>query len=161
MIVSLIVAMDEKGGIGVNDRLPWHLSSDLKRFKSLTMGHHLIIGRKTYETIGKTNIVVTRNPVYYPAGCLVAHSLDEALSITQDRSESEAFIIGGSEIYAQSLAIADRIYLTIVHADVPADIFFPDFDENEWRVEHISYHPADEKNQYPFTTKLLVRKELN
>lgn len=166
MIISLIVAMDEKRGIGVNERLPWHLSSDLRRFKSITMGHHIIIGRKTYETIGKPlpgriNIVVTHNQGYAPEGCLVAHSIDEALAIPQEKSESEVFVIGGSELYAQLLPIADRIYLTVVHADVPADIFFPKFNEDEWSVKQLSYHPADEKNQYPFTTKLLVRRVLN
>ena len=166
MIISIIVAMDEKRGIGVNNRLPWHLSSDLKRFKSLTMGHHLIIGRKTFETIGKPlpgriNIVLSRNPDYEPPGCLVACSIDEALTIPKQKKESEVFIIGGSELYADTIAIADRIYLTVVHADVPADIFFPDFDETEWLVDQSSYHPADDKNQYPFTTKLLIRKNKN
>lgn len=161
MLISLIVAMDEKGGIGKDNRLPWHLSDDLKRFKTITMGHHIIMGRKTYESIGKplpgrTNIVITRNPDYEAEGCIVVHSLEGALDIARGRGEDEAFITGGREIFAQALESANRIYLTRVHAEVPADVYFPDFDKGEWFEVDSHYHPADEVNDYPFTTKLLV-----
>ena len=163
MILSLIVAMDEKGGIGIANRLPWHLSADLRRFKALTMGHHIIMGRKTYESIGKplpgrTNVVITRDPNYRADGCLVVHSLDEALRAAQERSEDEAFITGGRQIFTQSIHMADRIYLTQVHAEVMADVYFPDFDLSEWVEQESVYHEYDEKNDYPFTAKVLVRK---
>ncbi|MFN7947002.1 MAG: dihydrofolate reductase [Blastocatellia bacterium] len=163
MIISLIVAMDERRGIGFEGRLSWRLSADLKRFKALTMGHHLIAGRKTYESIGRplpgrTMIIITRDPAYQAEGCLIAHSVDEALALARSRGETEAFIIGGAEIYAQTLERADRLYLTQVHATVDADVFFPAFDQSAWREQEVSQHEAGEKNQYPSTFKLLVRK---
>ena len=139
MIVSLIVAMDERGGIGLRGQVPWHLPSDLRRFKALTMGHHLIMGRKTYEPIGKplpgrTMIVVTRSKDYQAPGCLIASSLTEALKLAEQSGEEEAFIGGGGAIYAQSLAMAERIYLTQVHTVVGADVYFPDWEKAEWSV---------------------------
>lgn len=163
MIISLIVAMDGRGGIGIDNRLPWHLSADLKRFKALTLGHHIIMGRKTYESIGKplpgrTNLVVTRDPSYQADGCLVVHSLDEALHTAEERGEDEVFITGGRQIFTQSISIADRIYLTQVHAEVHADVYFPEFDASQWVEQEAVYHECDEKNDYAFTAKLLVRK---
>lgn len=163
MIISLIVAMDERRGIGLEGRLPWRLSADLKRFKALTMGHHLIAGRKTYESIGqplpgRTMIVITRDPDYQAAGCLIAHSVDEALALARSRGETEVFIIGGAAVYARTLERADRLYLTQVHATVDADVFFPAVDASAWREQEVSLHEAGEKNQYPSTFKLLVRK---
>jgi dihydrofolate reductase len=163
MIISIIVAMDEKGAIGRDNRLPWHLSDDLKRFKATTIGHHIIMGRKTYESIGKplpgrTNIVVTRNPAYQAKGCRIAHSLEEALEIARENGEEEVFVTGGRELFAQALDIADRIYLTRVHADVPANVYFPDFDENDWSEKDSFHHEADEKNEHAFTVKLLERR---
>ncbi len=163
MIVSLLVAMDEKGGIGLDGRLPWHLSADLKRFKQLTMGHVILMGRKTYEAIGKnlpgrTSIVITRNPDYASENTLVAHSLPEALEIARCRGEGEAFIIGGGDIFTQSLPLANRIYLTRVHAATDADTFFPPFVPGEWQEELISHQQADERNDYPSTFSILERK---
>jgi dihydrofolate reductase len=163
VIVSLIVAMDEQGGIGLNGRLPWHLSADLKRFKALTMGHHLIMGRKTYTSIGKAlpgrkTIVITRHMDYQAEGVVIAHSLEGALDLVRQSDESEAFIAGGGEVFAQSLRIADKIYLTRVHTIVGANTFFPDFDLKEWQEQVISTHPADEKNDYAFTFSVLMRK---
>lgn len=163
MIISMIAAMDRRRGIGLNNQLPWRLSADLKRFRELTMGHHLIVGRKTYESIGKPlpgreMIVVTRDPEFRAEGCLVCHSPEAALAAARARGESEAFIGGGAEIYAQCLASADRLYLTFVDADACADTVFPEFDPKEWTVQEQAFHPADEKNQFPSTFKLLVRK---
>jgi dihydrofolate reductase len=163
VIVSIIAAMDRKRGIGVDNKLPWRLSADLKRFRELTMGHHIIIGRKTYESIGRPlpgrrMIVVTRDRNYNAEGCDLVHSLEDAIDLARERGESEAFICGGAEIYAQSIDVADRMYLTFVDAEVAADTFFPEFDEQEWRERESLYQPADEKNQYPFTFKLMVRK---
>jgi dihydrofolate reductase len=164
LIISLLVAADEAGGIGVENRLPWRLSSDLKKFKALTMGHHLIMGRKTYESIGRalpgrTSIVITRNRNYDVEGIVVSHSLPEALEIAQAAGEEEAFVIGGGEIFFQVLPLAHRIYYTQVHTVVKADVFFPVLDEDEWEEKNSEYHPPDEKNEYPFTFKTLERKE--
>lgn len=162
MIISLIVAMDEQRGIGKEGKLPWRLSSDLKRFRELTMGHHMIVGRKTFESIGKPlpgrqMIVVTRNPNFKPDGCFVAGSVQAALALAQERNETEVFVIGGAEIYAQTLDAADRVYLTQVHAEVDADTFFPELKSDLWTEKQSAYQPADDKNQYSFTFKLLER----
>lgn len=162
MITSIIVAMDEQRGIGIEGRLPWHLSADLKRFKRLTMGHHLIMGRKTYESIGRplpgrVMIVITRNPHYKAEGCLIAASLKAALAIAEQRGETDAFIAGGGQVFSQALPLADRIYLTLVHAVTQADVFFPEFDEGDWAVVETIYHLADEKNQFPTTYSILTR----
>ncbi len=166
MIVSLIVAMDQNRGIGVNNKLPWHLPADLKRFRELTMGHHIIVGRKTFESIGRPlpgrdTIIVTRNENYQAAGCLIVHSLAEALALAQERGETEVFVCGGAEIYAQAMPLADRIYLTEVQAEVEADTFFPDYDHEQWSEQEIVHHSADGKNQYPFTFKMLSKRKTN
>lgn len=163
MIVSLIVATDRNGGIGIDGRLPWHLPADLKRFRELTMGHHLIVGRKTFDSIGKAlpgrqMIIVTRNRSFQAKDCLVAHSVEEALELARQRGEDEVFVGGGGEIYAQSLALADRIYLTIVEAEVEADAFFPKLSDGEWIEGESEFHPVDERNALPFTFKVLERK---
>jgi dihydrofolate reductase len=156
--------MDRKRGIGLDNQLPWRLSADLKKFRELTMGHHIIVGRKTFASIGKPLagrqiIVVTRDGGFQAEGCLVCHSPEEAIQLASARGESEVFVCGGAEIYEQSIALADRLYLTLVDADVAADTFFPKFDERDWRERESSFHPADERNQFPFTFKLLVRKD--
>lgn len=155
--------MDRNRGIGLDNRLPWRLSADLKRFRELTMGRHIIVGRKTFESIGRPlpgrrMIVVTRDKAYRAEGCDLAHSIEDAVSLARERGESEVFICGGAEIYAQSIGIADRMYLTFVDAEVEADIFFPEFDEREWIELESFHHPADEKNEYAFDFKLMVRK---
>jgi dihydrofolate reductase len=159
VIVSIIAAMDRKCGIGVDNKLPWRLSADLKRFRELTMGHHIIVGRKTFESIGRPlpgrrMIVVTRDRNYKAEGCDLAHSVEDATRLARERGESEVFICGGAEIYAQSIGIVGRMYLTFVGAEVAADTFFPEFDEQKWDELESVYQPADEKNQYPFTFKL-------
>ena len=163
MTVSLIVAMDEKRGIGKEGRLPWRLSSDLKRFRELTMGHHIIVGRKTFESIGKPlpgrqMIVVTRNAGFEAEGCLVTHSVEAAVELARTRGETEVFVCGGAEIYARALPLAGRIYLTRVHARVDADTFFPEFETGAWKETVGSYQPADERNQYPSTFTVFEAK---
>lgn len=165
MIISLIVAMDEQRGIGLDGGIPWHLPADLKRFKTLTMGHHLIMGRKTYESIGnplpgRTMIIVTRNPNYQPDGCLVAHSLQAALEFARMGSESEVFVIGGGELFAEAIDLAEQIYLSLVHASLPADTFFPLISVEEWQEIESELVPADDKNKYAFTFKVLRRKNI-
>ena len=162
MIVSIIVAMDEARCIGVGGRLPWHLKDDLQRFKALTMGHHLIMGRVTYESIGRllpgrTMIVVTRQPDYLAPGCLMALSIEEAIAIAEKRDETEVFIIGGAQIYARSLHLARRLYLTRVHTQSACDVVFPEFDLGEWREIERQDHPADEQNEFSFTYSVLAK----
>jgi len=162
MIISLIVAMEENRGIGRDNCLPWHLSADLKLFKQHTLGHHLIMGRKTYDSIGKplpgrTTIVLTRNPAYQPEGIQIAHSTGEALSLARKAGDSEAFIIGGGEVFIQALPLANRIYLTRVHASLECDTFFPEFNPAGWTIRQQFFQPADEKNDFAFTFQLLER----
>jgi len=163
VIVSMIVAMDENRGIGKDNRIPWHIPSDLQRFKRLTLGHHIIMGRKTYESIGRLlpgrkTIILTRNPNYPAQDCIVAHSIEEALFIAKNSGETEVFIIGGGEIYQQSIPFVDRIYLTIVHASFEADTYFPALNPHEWEELESAYHPAKEPDSHSYTFKLLARK---
>jgi dihydrofolate reductase len=165
MIVSLIVAMDEAGGIGRENQIPWHLSTDLRRFKQITMGHCIIMGRKTYESInrplpGRTSIVITRqNNFQTSPGILCVDSLDDALQIAKDSGETEAFIIGGGETFRRSLPVADQIYLTRVHTHIQADTFFPQVQLDEWLIVKEQFVPADDKNQFPSTFTLLKRRK--
>lgn len=134
--ISIIVAMAKNGVIGVDNKLPWHLSADLKRFRALTMGHHIIMGRKTYESIGKplpgrTSVVITANPAYRVEGVLIAGCLDDALAF--GAADSEAFVIGGAQIYRQALPLADRIYLTEIEQEFEGDTRFPALPPGEWR----------------------------
>ena len=134
--VSIIVAMAKNRVIGANNALPWHLSSDLKRFKALTMGHHIIMGRKTFESIGRIlpgriSVVVSRNPEYRPAQVLVAANLDSALALASQ--DSEAFVIGGAEIYRAALPVADRILLTEIDRDFAGDTYFPELASSVWQ----------------------------
>lgn len=163
MIISIIVAMGRNRAIGYQNTLPWRLSADLQRFKQLTMGHHLLMGRKTYDSIGRplpgrTSIVITRQKNFEAAGCLITHSMEEAIELAKDRGEQEAFIIGGAEIYSLALPTADRIYLTRVEAAPEADAFFPEFNEAEWQITESENFPADEKNIYASEFSILQRK---
>jgi dihydrofolate reductase len=131
MRVSLIAALDEERGIGKGNRIPWHIPADLKRFKALTTGHAIIMGRKTYESIGqplpdRTNIVITRDDSFRAPGCTAVHSLEEALAAAE--GDDEAFIVGGAQIYEQALNRADRLYLTLVEGTHEADTFFPEYE---------------------------------
>jgi len=154
MTLSLIVAMSANGVIGRNGGLPWKLSTDLKRFKQRTMGHHLVMGRKTFEAIGRplpgrTTVVISRQPGYAPAGVLVAQSLEEALAVTGQ--DAEVFVAGGGQIYALALERANRMYLTRVHAEIDGDTYFPKYDESQWKLVEREDHAADEQNQHPFS----------
>jgi dihydrofolate reductase len=157
MRISILAALSSNNVIGRNNEVPWRLSTDLKRLKALSMGHHIVLGRKTFESVGRplpgrTNLVITRQEGYAPAGVVVVHSLEEALRIAREAGEQETFILGGAEIYAQSMHVADRMYLTRVHAEVEGDTWFPDFDDvSEWRLTDAEHFEADEKNQYPFS----------
>lgn len=154
--------MDEKGGIGKNNSLPWHLSSDLKRFKEITMGHHLVMGRKTYETIGKPlpgrqMIVITHRKGYLAPGCLVVYSLRSAIRQARENDETELFIIGGGEVFAQSIDLADKIYLTRVNTVVDADVYFPSHRASEWKTIHSEKSIPSETDEYGSEFKILIR----
>lgn len=163
MRISLIVAMDEGLVIGSEGGMPWHLPADLKFFKSVTMGKPLIMGRATWESIGKplpgrTNIVVTTNPAYQAPGCRVAGSIDEALAIAREGNSEEVMIIGGGRIYEQTLDRADRIYLTRIGAHLVGDTYFPVFDRDEWQEVSREQHAADGDNPFELTFLILDRK---
>jgi dihydrofolate reductase len=163
LIISLVVAMDKNRGIGRENQLPWKLPSDLKRFKKLTMGHHLVMGRKTYETIGRplpgrVMIVVTRQKDYVAEGCIVVNSIKKAISIAEDRHEEELFVIGGGEIFQQIFNIADKIYLTNVHAEVKAKIYFPEVDPGSWELITKQMPEQPDQDQYTTDFQILIRK---
>lgn len=135
--------------IGRNNQLAWHLPEDLQYFKRTTLGHHLIMGRKTFDSIGRplpgrTTVVVSRQPDYQMQGCLIAHSLQQALDLCRD--EDEVFVAGGAEVYAQALPLADRVYLTELSVAVEGDAFFPLLDPAVWRLEHRDEHQGREFN---------------
>jgi dihydrofolate reductase len=162
-VVSLIVAMSSNGIIGRDGDLPWHLPADLRHFKKTTMGHHLIIGRATWDEVGKplpgrTMVVVTRNREFSAEGVLIAHSVDEALALVGN--DEEPFLGGGAEIYRQALeaGIPDRLYITRVHAHVEGDTIFPPIDLDGWLLADRVDHPADEKNEYPYTFECYDRR---
>ncbi len=159
-MISLIVAMDEQRGIGIDNHLPWHLSDDLKRFRKLTMGHHLIMGRKTYDSIGRPlpgrrMIVLTRNENLVLKDVEISLSLSHAMKLAQSRFDNEIFIAGGGEVFQEALPIANRIYLTQVHAELACDVFFPKFDFSDWVEVSRQFAPADDRNPYASTYKVL------
>ncbi|MFC5271932.1 dihydrofolate reductase [Adhaeribacter terreus] len=162
-MIALVVAMAENNVIGKNNQLIWHLPADLKHFKNLTSGHPIIMGRKTYESIGKplpnrTNIVITRQEDYKPEGVLVAHSLSEGLMLAQ-QLDTNIFVIGGAEIYKQAMFLADTIYLTEVHHEFEGDTFFPEIDTLLWVETEREEHKADEKNPYDYAFVTLTAVE--
>ncbi len=161
-MLSMIAAASENNVIGKNNQLLWHLSDDLKHFKRTTKGHHVIAGRKTFESQGRPlpnriNIIITRNNNFQAEGCAIAHSLDEAISMV--KNDDEPFIIGGETIYKLALPKVDRIYLTRVHATFEGDTYFPEIGENDWKVVSTEYHGTDEKHKYPFTIYILERSK--
>ncbi len=152
MNISIIVAAAENNVIGKDNDMPWRLSADLKRFKKLTMGHHIVMGRKTFESIGKplpgrTSVIITRNKDYKQEGCIVVHSLEEALQTIND---DEIFVIGGGEIYNMAFEKADKLYLTRVHASLEGDTCIPEVN-NRWQEVEREDFQKDEKNQYDYS----------
>jgi dihydrofolate reductase len=149
-MISFVVAMDENRAIGKDNDLPWYLPNDLKHFKKTTMGKPIVMGRKTYESIGKPlpgreNIVVTRDQSYEAEGTTIVHSVDEVLQINAE----EVCVIGGSEIFKQFLPVADRLYITEIHHTFEADTYFPELNDNEWKEVSRTEGIVDEKNKYP------------
>ncbi|MPR33081.1 dihydrofolate reductase [Salmonirosea aquatica] len=158
MLVSILVAVSNNGVIGRDNQLLWRLPDDLKRFKQLTQGHPIIMGRKTFESIGKplpgrTSIVITRSPGYIAEGTYVVNSLEEALTVARQHHSEEAFIIGGGEIYrqVQEKKLADRLYITRVLADIEGDTFFEVLDEAKWQLVSEEFHDVDERHPIAFS----------
>ena len=159
-MVSIIVAVAENGVIGDKNTLLWHISEDLKHFKAVTTGHPVIMGRKTYESLGRplpnrTNVVITRQQVEIP-GCRVVHSLGEAVALFP--GDDEVFVIGGAQIYGEALPAADRFYLTRVHRAYEGDTRFPEWDAAEWRLVGSESFPCGDRYEYPFTFETYERK---
>lgn len=155
--ISIIVAMAQNRTIGINNTLPWRCPEDLKHFKALTMGHHMIMGRKTFDSIGKplpgrTTVVVTRNAALKIDGCVMANSLQHAIDLC--KSDNEIFIVGGADIYAQALPLADTLYITEIQQHVDGDAHFPAFDLSEWNeVAHDRREQSEPQLlQYQFVT---------
>ncbi len=162
MVISQIAAMARNRVIGRNNRLPWHLPDELAYFFRVTRGHHIIMGRKNFEANGKAlpgriNIVVTHNEHYKAPGCVVVHSIPEALKYAEEQGEQEAFIVGGGVMYAETLDLADRIYLTIIDTVAEGDVYFPELDPEEWQTVSEEFHPADERNPYSYTFYIYKR----
>ena len=171
MRLSVIVAASDGGVIGRGGRLPWHLAGDLRRFRRLTTGHAIIMGRRTYESIGRPlprrrMIVVSRNPDYQARHADVAGSLDEALRLAagdeevgdEEVGDDEVFVIGGVELFREALPLADRLYLTRVHADVAGDVYLPPLDLGQWQLREESRHLADESNDHDHTFLVYDRR---
>jgi dihydrofolate reductase len=160
MKINLIVAVDEKNGIGKDNQLPWHLPADLLHFKKLTTGFPIIMGRKTFDSIGKAlpnrrNIVISRQQNLEIPGAEVTGSLQEALDLC--KNENDIFIIGGAQIFEQALPLADSIYLTVIQHNFDADTFFPLLDNGTWEESSICFHNPDEKNIYSYIFKKYIR----
>ena len=160
--ISLIAAMGKNRELGFGNKLPWHLPDDLKRFKDLTRGHAVIMGRRTFESIGRPlpdrkNIIITRNSDFRAESCDTVGSMEEAIHVAGD--DPEIFVIGGGEIYALGLPYANRMYLTFVDAEFPANAFFPEFDEAQWHVTSEVPHDQDPKHPYSFVFKTFEKRE--
>lgn len=164
MMVSLLVAVAENGVIGKNNTLPWHLPNDLRYFKNLTWGMPVVMGRKTFESIGRplpgrTNIVITRNPHYAAAGLPVVHTIGEAITAAQETGAREIFVIGGAEIYRSVLDDAHRVYLTRIHQPFEGDVYFPQLDPERWQLVKQHRCAPDEKNLYAHTFEVWERSK--
>lgn len=163
-MISIIVAIAENGAIGRNNDLPWKLPNDMKRFRKLTTGHTILMGRKTFESLPKgalpdrTNVVITRNTDATFENCEVYNEL--RVAIDKHKDEKELFIIGGANVYEQAMAYADKLYITRVHHMFEnADTFFPTINENEWIMTDSEAFPADEKHLYPYTFQTYIKKK--
>lgn len=162
MLISLIVVADEANAIGLENRLLCHLPADLKYFKSVTTGHHIVMGRKTYESIGKplpnrTNIVISSNPNLHIEGCIVVQGIQEAINLAADAGETELMITGGGTIYKQAFPLAHKIYLTRIFNKFEADTHFPEMGK-EWVLTQDDQHEADEKNAHRYSFQVYEKR---
>lgn len=161
-MISLMLAMDENRLIGRDNQLPWYLPADLQYFKKVTMGHPIVMGRKTFESIGRVlpgreNIVVTRNAEFKAEDVTVLHSIDDVKKLA-DSSEQELFVIGGAEIFKEILPVTDRLYITEIHHAFEGDTHFPEIEEEDWIQRSVTPGTVDEKNRYPHDFIVLDRK---
>lgn len=162
MLVSAIVAVAKNRVIGRDNDIPWYLSTDLKFFKRTTLDHHVIMGRKSFQSIGKplpkrTNIIITTNPFFIASGCITTHSIEEALETAYDNGEEEVFIIGGAQIYELSLPYLDKLYYTEVDAEPEGDVLFPDLDWSEWKLLSTKPFTKGEKDDHNFKIKVFEK----
>ena len=162
MLLSAIVAISENNIIGRDGHLPWHLSADLKHFKAITLGHHILLGRKNYQDInrplpGRINLVLTRDPQFEAPGCIVCHSLNDAIAVAEKAGETELFIIGGAEIYRMALPFCEKLYLTRVQASIEGDVEMPPLGEGWVKVSE-DYGESDEKNDFPYAFQVFERE---
>ena len=160
-MIIMIAAASENNALGKNNELVWHLPNDFKRFKSLTSGHHIIMGRKTFESFPKplpnrTHIVISRQENYAPQGCIVVKSMAKAIEICP--LDESVYIIGGGEIYNLGLPFSDKIELTRVHHNFEADAFFPEINPQDWEIVNSEFQPKDDKHQFDYTYQTYVRK---
>lgn len=161
-MITLIAAVAENNALGKNNELLWHLPNDFKRFKALTSGHYIIMGRKTFESFPKplpnrTHVVITRQKLDVPENCILAENLQKAVAVCP--KNEEIFIIGGGQIYQQAINLADKLDITRVHGDFDADVFFPEIDLNIWKRDSIQFHPKDEKHQFDFSFESYCKKQ--
>ncbi|AVI50225.1 diacylglycerol kinase [Pukyongia salina] len=162
-MITMIAAAGENNELGLNNQLVWHLPDDFRRFKQLTSGHYIIMGRKTFESFpnplpNRTHIVITRNKDYSADGITVVHSMEKALELS--KTDNQPFIIGGGEIYTQGLDVAQKIELTRVHGTFDADTYFPEIPESDWELVEEHYHPVDERHDHAFTYETWVRRPI-
>lgn len=160
-MITLIAAVAENNALGKDNQLLWHLPDDFKRFKTITSGHYIVMGRKTFESFPKplpnrTHVIISRQQNYQPEGCIVVDSLQKALAVCP--KEKETFIIGGGEIYRQSIEIADKLDITKVHHTFEADTYFPEIDLNEWQLTASEFHLKDDKHLFDFSFQTYLRK---
>ncbi len=165
MKINIIAARSENNVIGFKGRIPWKVPSDLQYFKDITLGHYIIMGRKTFDSINKkplperTNIVISKNLKYeIPEGVILTSSLEKALKIAEIAGEKNVFIVGGQQIYNLAIPLADKIYITEIDCKINGDTFFPEFDGKEWQEIGSDSHSSDEKNEYNFTFRILKRR---
>ena len=159
-MIIMIAAVAENNALGKNNELVWHLPNDFKRFKSLTTGHHIIMGRKTFESFPKplpnrTHVIITRRKDYNPEGCIVVDSIEKALAVCPENETS--FIIGGGEIYNLALPFADQLEITKVHHRFEADAFFPEINSADWKEIQTEFNPIDDKHQFAYTYQTFVK----
>ncbi|WP_218598247.1 dihydrofolate reductase [Polaribacter sp. NJDZ03] len=164
-MITIIAAIAKNNALGKDNDLIWHLPADLKRFKKVTSGHHILMGRNTFESIGKplpnrTTIIITRNKEYFKDGCLIANSIEEAIEMVENKDE--IFIIGGAQIYKETIEknLADRLDITLVHHEFEADVFFPEIDLTIWEEASIENFIADEKNKFDFSFVSYTKKTI-
>jgi len=162
MLISAIAAISSNRVIGKDNQIPWYLPADLKFFMHTTQNHHVLMGRKNYQSIGKplprrTNVIITRDPFFVSTGCVVVHSLEEAIQVAYENGEQEAFIIGGGQIYELAMPFVNKIYLSEIDLQIDGDVFFPELDPTEWSLANEDFREPDERNKHAFTIRVYNR----